>query len=79
MDYFLCKCLYHSGVKGMKWGVRRYQDENGNLIAEGKKRYLSTGGKFLIDILSQVQKSDLPIETKIMKNKGYYFEGTIEE
>ena len=25
----------------MKWGVRRYQDENGNLTAEGKKRYLN--------------------------------------
>lgn len=41
MDYLVFKELYHSGVKGMKWGVRRYQDENGNLTAEGKKRYLN--------------------------------------
>ena len=30
--------LYHYGVKGMKWGVRRYQDEYGRLTAEGKQR-----------------------------------------
>lgn len=41
MDYLVFKELYHSGIKGMKWGVRRYQDENGNLTAEGKKRYLN--------------------------------------
>lgn len=30
--------LYHWGVKGMKWGVRRYQDKSGRLTAAGKKR-----------------------------------------
>lgn len=31
--------LYHWGVKGMKWGVRRYQDKDGGLTPAGKKRY----------------------------------------
>lgn len=35
MDYVLT----HSGVKGMKWGVRRYQNKDGTLTAAGKKRY----------------------------------------
>lgn len=30
--------LCHYGVKGMKWGVRRYQLPNGKLTSEGRKR-----------------------------------------
>ena len=30
--------LYHHGVIGMKWGVRRYQNKDGSLINAGKKR-----------------------------------------
>lgn len=29
--------LYHYGVKGMKWGVRRYQNADGSLTRKGKK------------------------------------------
>ena len=31
--------LYHWGIKGMKWGVRRYQNKDGSLTPAGKKRY----------------------------------------
>jgi len=30
--------LYHHGVKGMKWGVRRYENYDGSLTEAGKKR-----------------------------------------
>ena len=30
--------LYHWGIKGMKWGVRRYQNSDGSYTAAGKKR-----------------------------------------
>lgn len=30
--------LYHHGIKGMKWGVRRYQNADGTLTPAGKKR-----------------------------------------
>lgn len=31
--------LAHHGVKGQKWGVRRYQNDDGTLTALGKQRY----------------------------------------
>ena len=33
--------LTHWGIKGMRWGVRRYQNDDGSLTAAGKKRYAS--------------------------------------
>ncbi len=48
---------------------------------EGKKRFLSSGGKFLKRVLAQVDRDSLkrePIETMILKEKGFYFfEGTM--
>lgn len=32
--------LYHHGVLGQKWGVRRYQNKDGSLTMAGKKRAL---------------------------------------
>lgn len=31
--------LAHWGIKGMRWGVRRYQNKDGSLTAKGRKRY----------------------------------------
>lgn len=31
--------LYHWGIKGMKWGIRRFQNKDGSLTPAGRKRY----------------------------------------
>ena len=36
--------LAHHGIKGMKWGVRRFRNEDGTLTEAGKKRYLNSDG-----------------------------------
>ena len=38
--------LYHHGIKGMKWGVRRYQNKDGSLTAAGKKRAAKYESKY---------------------------------
>ena len=35
--------LKHHGIPGMKWGVRRYQNEDGSLTSSGKARYDVSG------------------------------------
>ena len=37
--------LQHHGILGMKWGIRRYQNKDGSLTAEGKKRYYEDDGQ----------------------------------
>lgn len=43
-DYILSNDgeLMHYGVKGMKWGVRRYQNADGSLTAKGQKRLVKS-------------------------------------
>ena len=47
--------LKHHGIKGMKWGVRRFQNADGTLTSAGKKRYQNTTRMYK-DLKKQVHK-----------------------
>lgn len=53
--------LYHHGIKGQKWGVRRFQKKDGSLTPAGRKRY-DDGGS------SQKKQK----EYKVPKNKSLH-------
>lgn len=46
---------------------------------DGKKRFVGGGYQFLCEVLKQIDKSNLPLQTVIRSKRGYYFEGTIDE
>lgn len=48
---------YHFGVKGMKWGVRRYRNKDGSLTPKGVKRYENmSDDKLQKSLYKQVKK-----------------------
>lgn len=56
--------LAHHGIKGQKWGVRRYQNSDGSLTDEGRKRYGNISRTRRVDpslesIINSMNKEDL--------------------
>ena len=43
MSNYNYNTLCHHGIKGQKWGIRRYQNDDGSLTSAGKARYNDDG------------------------------------
>ena len=60
--------LYHHGIKGMKWGVRRYQNADGSLTPAGKQR-AKVSNKQLRKESAELRKQYLESERKTSATK----------
>lgn len=70
--------LAHYGVKGKKWGVRRYQRKDGTLTAKGRKRYRDSNGFLTPEGRKQRAKNDhrlyqksKEVQKKISEDEAY--------
>ena len=67
-EYYITKSdcyVSHSGIQGMKWGIRRYQNEDGTLTPEGRIRYGKQAAKsyFKQDMLKRKQERTKSFKT----------------
>ena len=58
--------LHHAGIKGMRWGVRRFQNDDGTLTEAGKKRY--SGAKREIMNKSRSDAYDKAMKKELAKD-----------
>ena len=57
------KFIKHYGIKGQRWGVRRWQNEDGSLTTAGKKKYgSSTPNMSTADLSKLVKRQKLEAE-----------------
>ena len=62
--------LYHYGIKGQKWGVRRYQNKDGSLTPAGKKRRSSS------DKVRNMSTDELRQKVRRLNNEQRYIDLT---
>lgn len=63
--------LAHFGTKGMKWGQRRFQNEDGSLTALGRERYGSDGHRSARGVKRDLNKLDREHSNAVARRDEY--------
>ena len=74
--------LYHYGTKGMRWGVRRYQNADGSLTEAGQKRLDKYKNKEINKIIKKYQVDKLSerrdkLEKKALTKGGLFIDNRL--
>lgn len=80
MNEYLC----HHGIKGQRWGVRRYQNEDGSYTNTGKKRRsvspnygIVSMGKKKVSVYSEHEKQLLNKNPRMLTAYDHYYRNTL--
>ena len=71
--------LYHHGIKGQKWGVRRYQYADGSLTPSGRKRYSGNQSVNKFSRTMSMKMSELTKTVKTQVTGKQYVDGYIRQ
>lgn len=73
--------IEHSGIKGQKWGLRRFQYNDGSLTPEGRKRYLKGGDRAVRKAEKQREKREaiLSDRKKLYKHRNEFTKEEIDK
>ncbi len=78
--------LYHWGIQGQKWGIRRYQNPDGTLTEAGKKRYWGSGSDYthvgrqryikdLVKDYNEINGTHVKAKKAVVRVDGKYYNG----